>query len=83
MFYTYVLKSQKDRKLYIGHTEDVAKRLEEHNSGRVRSTKHRVPFTLLYQKVFPVRSQARWQERKWKTSWGRKQLEKIIDHIPR
>ena len=78
MFYTYVLKSEKDGKLYIGHTENVIKRTQVHNLGKVPSTKHRTPFTLLFQTAFTTRNQARWQERKWKSAWGHKQLEKIL-----
>ncbi len=83
MFYAYALRSKKDKRLYIGHAADVTKRLEDHNSGRVRSTKHRAPFLLLYHKSFPTRSEARWQEREWKTAWGHKQLTELIDFIPR
>jgi len=34
MFYVYILKSEKDGKLYIGYTNDLKRRLEEHNSGK-------------------------------------------------
>ena len=48
MYYTYVLKSKKDSNYYIGYTESLKKRLSEHNSGKVRSTKYRIPFELVY-----------------------------------
>ena len=48
MFYTYVLKSKKDGKLYIGSTNDLKRRLTQHNSGEVKSTKPRIPFILIY-----------------------------------
>ena len=82
MFYTYVLKSKTDGKLYIGHTEDLDRRLRQHNAGEVGSTKHRIPFKLVYSKEATTRSEARWQERKWKTAWGHKQLEKSLDSVP-
>ncbi|MBI3307106.1 MAG: GIY-YIG nuclease family protein [Candidatus Omnitrophica bacterium] len=78
MFCTYVLRSKKDNKLYIGHTQDLEKRLEEHNAGLVQSTKSRIPFVLVHFEKFATRSEARWQERKWKTAWGHKQLAKFL-----
>ena len=52
MYYTYVLRSTKDRKFYTGFTTDVSKRLEEHNTGKVESTRLRIPFELLYYEAF-------------------------------
>ena len=74
MFCTYVLKSKKDGKLYIGHTEDLMQRLQQHQAGRVHATSHRLPLDLIYHQEFQTRSEARWQERRWKTAWGHKQL---------
>ena len=48
IYYTYVLKSSKDNKLYIGHTNNLKKRLVEHNKGVVDSTKSRRPLKLIY-----------------------------------
>lgn len=48
MYYTYILYSLKDRKLYTGYTSDLKKRFQEHNSGNNESTKSRKPFVLAY-----------------------------------
>ncbi|MBL7130458.1 MAG: GIY-YIG nuclease family protein [Candidatus Omnitrophica bacterium] len=48
MFYVYVLQSLKDNKWYTGSTQDISRRLEEHNSSRVASTRRRVPFKIIY-----------------------------------
>lgn len=48
MFYTYVLRSKKDNKLYIGFTPDLKSRVEKHNKGLVVSTKKRRPLELVY-----------------------------------
>lgn len=42
-FYTYVLQSLKDRNFHVGYTNNLVKRIEEHNKGKVASTKNRVP----------------------------------------
>mgnify|MGYP001569077403 CR=1 FL=1 len=48
IFWVYVLVSLKDSKRYIGYTEDINKRLKQHNNGEVISTKNRTPFKLIY-----------------------------------
>ncbi len=52
MFYVYLLKSKKDSKLYIGYTNDLKRRLEQHNNQESFSTKSRAPFELVYYEAF-------------------------------
>ena len=47
-YYVYVLLSEKDGKFYTGYTDNLSKRLKLHNSGKVTSTKNRVPLKLIY-----------------------------------
>jgi len=47
MYFVYVLKSLKDGNFYIGRTKNFERRFKEHNSGKVQSTKSRIPFILL------------------------------------
>jgi len=47
MYFVYVLESEKDKKLYTGYTKDLEIRFEEHQKGRVDSTKHRRPIKLI------------------------------------
>src|SRR3990172_5390092 len=62
IFWVYVLRSLKDGKLYIGQTNNLEDRLLRHNQGRVRSTKFRRPFVLVYCEKFSTRSTARKRE---------------------
>lgn len=48
MFYVYIIKSSKTDKLYIGFTDDVSRRIEEHNLGKSLATKPFIPYELLY-----------------------------------
>ena len=47
-YYTYVLKSELDGNFYTGYTQDLNRRFEEHNNGKVKSTKDRRPLFLIY-----------------------------------
>ena len=47
-YYTYVLMSEKDHNFYTGSTKDLRKRFNDHNSGKVLSTKNRGLFKLIY-----------------------------------
>jgi len=62
MFFMYILKSQRDAKLYIGSTSDLKKRLKEHNSGLVSSTKARAPLKLVYFEGYADEQEARHRE---------------------
>jgi len=66
MFYVYVIKSKKDDKLYIGFTNDLRKRLVQHNQGLNKSTKHRITFVLVYYEAYFSEKDARIRERKLK-----------------
>jgi putative endonuclease len=48
IYYVYLLLSEKDNLFYTGYTSDLKNRLEQHNSGKVFSTKNRTPLRLIY-----------------------------------
>jgi len=62
MFYVYVLKSQKDEELYIGSTNDLKRRIKEHQNGKSFSTKLRRPFELIYYEAYKNEHDARIRE---------------------
>lgn len=66
MFYTYILKSKKDCKFYIGFTKDLKRRFAEHNNGDVFSTKLRRPFELIYYEAYKSEKDARRREKNLK-----------------
>ena len=77
----YVLISEKDKRSYIGSTTCLSRRIGEHNSGKCRATKHRMPLRLVYDEEFDTVSDARRREKYLKTSPGRRELKKIFDNI--
>ena len=48
MYYVYILKSKKDENFYIGYTKNLKNRIKMHNQGKVKSTKNRRQFELVY-----------------------------------
>ena len=72
--YTYVLLSQEDNRLHTGCTNNLEKRVLEHNSGRVRSTAPRVPLELNYFEACLNRDDAFRRERFLKTGKGKRFL---------
>ena len=61
-FYVYILKSEIDGNFYVGYTSDIESRMNAHNAGKVRSTKHRRPFVLVKTEIFNTRREAMWRE---------------------
>ncbi|MCK9187285.1 MAG: GIY-YIG nuclease family protein [Candidatus Colwellbacteria bacterium] len=79
MFYVYVLKSQKDGFLYTGYTKDLRKRFAEHNTGKTKSIKHRIPFKLVYYEAYLDKTDARKRELELKNKC--QQREFLMDRI--
>ena len=66
MFYVYILKSIQHKRLYIGFTPDLRRRLTEHNAGNVRSTKAYTPYRLVYYEAYTSEDDARTREARLK-----------------
>ncbi|MHB8710451.1 MAG: GIY-YIG nuclease family protein [Minisyncoccota bacterium] len=58
------------KKLYIGYTEDLRRRLTEHNKGKSRATKSRIPLDLLYYEAYASQADAKIRENRLKSSAG-------------
>lgn len=78
MHYVYVLFSLSDRKLYIGFSTDVKRRLKEHNQGKNISTKSRRPFELIYYEAHLSKSDAQRRERYFKTTKGKSTIRQML-----
>lgn len=62
MFYVYFLRSKKDESLYIGSTNNMQKRLTEHNNGKGDYTKKHTPYELVYLEAYKAEADARKRE---------------------
>jgi len=78
MHYVYVIQSKDDKKLYVGCTANLRKRIEMHNSGKVNSTRSRKPFNLLYYEAYTNKGDAFEREKYMKTGWGRNYIKKVL-----
>ena len=78
MFYTYVLQSQKDMKFYTGFTQDLKLRFEQHESGKVESTRDRRPLKLVYYEACINKEDAIKREKYLKTYNGKFYIKKRL-----
>ena len=76
MFYVYVIQNEK-QKLYKGYTEDLQRRMAEHNSGRTKSTKGSGQWKLVYCEEYDTIEEAIKREKYFKTAAGRRFIKKI------
>ncbi len=74
MQYVYVLLSSKDNKLYTGCTTDLRARFEQHQSGKVVSTKNRGPFEVVYYEACTDKLDAYAREKYLKSGMGKRYL---------
>ena len=58
MVVTYILYSSKIKKFYTGQTEDMERRLEEHNRGKTPFIANGIPWKLVYSKTLSSREDA-------------------------
>jgi putative endonuclease len=79
MFCTYVLKSKKTSKHYIGHCADLDDRMKRHNDGRSVSTKSGVPWELIYFEEFETRSLAVKREKQIKSYKNGTAFKKLVN----
>ncbi|MBI2630766.1 GIY-YIG nuclease family protein [Candidatus Nomurabacteria bacterium] len=78
MSYTYILKSLIKEKFYVGSTDNLERRMKEHNSGLSYYTKRYMPWRLLYKEKYNNIIDARKREKYFKSAAGRRFTKKLI-----
>lgn len=77
-FWVYILHCA-DNSYYTGHTDNLEKRVAQHDTGELGGyTHHRRPVTLMYSQSFPTRQEALASERQIK-GWNRTKKEALIN----
>ncbi len=77
MFTVYAIKSLTKNYIYVGLTNNLDRRLNEHNTGSNRTTKPYRPFVLIYTETFNSRTEARLKEKYFKSGVGKEFLRKL------
>ena len=78
MYFVYILQSEKNGRYYIGSTNDLERRILEHNSGKTKSLKYLRPLKIVFKKTFEEEMEARNIEKRLKKLKSKIILEKII-----
>jgi putative endonuclease len=78
MYHVYIIYSSKLDRYYVGYSEDVAKRLSEHNNGLSTYTSKAQDWELKYQLPFKSREEAVKEEKRIKAKKSRKYIEWLI-----
>lgn len=76
--YVYVLESLKHKDLYVGYTNDLNKRIKEHNRGLVFSTKPYLPWRIIFFEAYRNEKDAKRREKYLKTSQGGRLLKRML-----
>lgn len=82
MYYFYVLRFKRNGKLYKGLTNDLKRRIAEHNSGKSSFTSKNGKFDLIFYEAYISKKDAQSAERYFKTGHGREVLkDKLKDAL--
>lgn len=81
MFYLYILKNEETDRFYIGSTNDLARRIKQHRSGRTRTTKVLKTFKLVYKEEYNTLLEARDREKQLKSYKSKKYLKWLINKV--
>ena len=77
MYYVYILENKKGIH-YIGHTNDLHRRIKDHNYGKNRWTRKKGPWNLVYKEEFQTKQEAFLRERQIKKFKGGEAFRKLL-----
>ncbi|OGK17082.1 hypothetical protein A2690_05005 [Candidatus Roizmanbacteria bacterium RIFCSPHIGHO2_01_FULL_39_12b] len=78
MFTVYILQNSKSKRYYIGSTNNLDRRIREHNRGQTRSTRVIGIWRLIYQETFITNLEAKKRERVIKSYKGGNAFKKLV-----
>jgi putative endonuclease len=82
LYSVYAIQSTIDNRIYVGLSKDPQKRLQGHNKGETKTTKGFRPWKLIYTKVVGSRIEARDEEKRLKSGYGKEFLRSLTKNIP-
>ncbi|MCK5465969.1 GIY-YIG nuclease family protein [Candidatus Parcubacteria bacterium] len=81
MFSVYILVSENRKNWsYVGQTDDLERRIKEHNLGKVKSTKGMRPLKIVHTEEYKYRNESLKRESYLKSGYGREEKQIILTH---
>jgi len=77
-FFAYILYSPKLDKYYYGSTNNITRRLEDHNRGKTKFARLGMPWELKYFEIFDSKKEAVQRELEFKKKKDRGFIEKLL-----
>ena len=81
-YFVYILQSGSTSQYYIGHTDDLERRISQHNDAEYHESKHtkrsKGPWMCVYTEVYMTRSEAMHREKEIKGKKSRKYIENLL-----
>ncbi|MBN2273652.1 MAG: GIY-YIG nuclease family protein [Bacteroidales bacterium] len=81
MFYVYAISSTTHNYIYVGITDNLLRRVDQHQKGYNRTTKPYRPFILIYFEKADDRKHARSREKHFKTAAGKRKLKLLVSRL--
>jgi len=83
MYFVYILKSKSNNQIYISSTNNLERRLQQHNNGQEISTKRYMPWILYYYEAYVSESLAKTREKRLKNNGNAiRELKKRVGLLP-
>ena len=76
-YFVYAIQSVSRKYIYVGLSNNLERRLREHNQGKGAATRPYRPFVLLYSEKCPSRPNARLREKWLKSGIGKEFLKSL------
>ncbi|PIP65731.1 endonuclease [Candidatus Peregrinibacteria bacterium CG10_big_fil_rev_8_21_14_0_10_49_16] len=83
MYFVYVLRSQQHKYFYVGLTNNLVRRVLEHQRGKERTTRFYRPFDVIHTEKFSSRQEARIREKYLKSGSGKEWLKAHFSYSER
>jgi putative endonuclease len=81
MWYSYILQGEKNKRLYVGVTNDLKRRFKEHNDGEGgKYTRNNKPFKLIFYEAYISKLDAYKSEKFFKSGYGREVLKDKLEN---
>jgi putative endonuclease len=78
MYYVYVIRSLSRNYIYVGMTNNLKRRIGQHNKGENKTTKPYAPFDLILTEEYITREEARKKEKYYKSGIGKEYLKTLL-----